>query len=165
MHKSEIIEREFVRLVRGIIRSEAFQQMKCYRHHLRGSVYDHSVKVAYLCYRHYKRCRMTGDLMTLLRGALLHDYYLYDLHSERRKHRFHWFFHPRYALDNARRDYPSLNDTERDMISRHMFPLTLRPPATKEGWLVSFYDKVAAVSDCFKIPRRQRHRMTKHKKI
>ncbi len=32
-------------------------------------------------------------------------------------------------------------------MAHHMFPLTLIPPTTKEGWLICIFDKVAAKSD------------------
>ena len=38
---------------------------------------------------------------------------------------------------------------EQDMILRHMFPLIPIPPKTAAGWLLCFYDKVAALSDYF----------------
>ena len=142
-------EKEFVLLVRDILRSEEFRRMKGHRHHVRGTVYDHSVKVAYLCYRHHKRFGMKCDLRELVRGALLHDYFLYDLHGGARTHRLHWFKHPGCALRNAEKKYPTLTAMQRDMIKHHMFPLTLMPPATAGGWLVCLYDKVAAFSDRF----------------
>ncbi len=120
--------------------------MKSYRHHIKGNLYDHSVKVAYLCYWHHKTHRMSIDLAEFVRGALLHDYYLYD-RQDGNRYRFHWFLHPRRALANAKRHYPGLTDAQKDMIGRHMFPVTPLPPRTRCGWLISYYDKVAALSD------------------
>ena len=59
----------------------------------------------------------------------------------------HGFKHPKRALKNAMDKYPDLTDNEKDMIGRHMFPLTILPPKTRAGWILCFYDKVAAVSD------------------
>ena len=143
------VDLEFARLVRDIVRTEEFRRMKGHRHHVKGTVYDHSLKVAYLCYRHHKRFGMKCDLRELVRGALLHDYFLYDLHGGEGSHRLHWFKHPRHALHNAMKKYPTLTAMQQDMIKHHMFPLTIKPPATAGGWLVCFYDKVAAVSDRF----------------
>lgn len=144
-------EKEFFSIARDIIRSDEYLGMKQYRHHIRGSVYDHSLKAAWLCYQHYKRFGTKIDLQSFIRGALLHDYYLYDWHkSSRRGMRLiHGFSHPRSALTNASAKYPDLTPIERDMILRHMFPLTPIPPRTKAGWLLCFYDKIAAVSDYF----------------
>lgn len=147
LHKN-MENQEFTFLIEDIICSEEFQNMKSWRHHIRGSVYEHSIKVAYLCYKHHKRFQMAMDIKEFVRGAVLHDYYLYDLHDGKEEHKYHWFKHPKEALKNAMDKYPDLTDIQQEMISRHMFPLTLKPPKTAAAWAVCFYDKVAAVSDC-----------------
>lgn len=145
----DMINKEFYAFTKDIIKSEEYVGMKNYKHHIKGSVYDHSVKVAYLCYKHHKRFGTKVNLQEFIRGALLHDYYLYDWHDRKPEHRLHGFMHPKRALKNALEKYPDLTENEMDMISRHMFPLTIIPPRTKAGWILCFYDKVAAVSDYF----------------
>ncbi|MBQ8510312.1 MAG: HD domain-containing protein [Clostridia bacterium] len=142
-----MISKEFYIIIKDIIHSDEYRGMKNYRHHVKGNVYDHSIKVACMCYNHHKRFGTKIDLTEFIRGALLHDYYLYDWHDKTSDHRFHGFTHPGRALENAYRKYPDLTLTQRDMILHHMFPLTPVPPRTKAGWLICFYDKVAAVSD------------------
>ena len=88
-------------------------------------------------------------LKELVHAALLHDYYLYDLHGTNKKYRLHWFRHPKIALEKAILRYPTLTLTQQDAIRHHMFPLTWNPPKTRAGWLVCFYDKVAAIHDRF----------------
>ena len=141
--------KEFVLIVRDILHSEEFREMKKYKHHVKCSLYDHSVKVAFLCFKHHKKFELKTDLADFVRGAMLHDFYLYDLHAEKASHRFHWFKHPKKALGNALQKYPTLTHTQKDMIKHHMFPITPVPPTTKEGWLICLYDKVAAISDRF----------------
>lgn len=143
-----MINQEFNSLIQDITHSEGFIKLKKNKHHINGTVYDHSVKVAYLCYKHHKRFGLNIEIQEFVRGALLHDYYLYDSHDKSMPHKFHWFRHPGYALHNALEKYPSLTKTQQDMIKHHMFPITPIPPSTKAGWLLCFYDKVAAVSDC-----------------
>jgi uncharacterized protein len=143
------LKREFISLVQDILHSEEFKKMKKYKHHVNGNLYEHSLKVAYLCFKHHRRFGLKIDIADFVRGALLHDYYLYDLHGDDVKHRFHWFKHPKKALERATEKYPTLTREQIDMIKHHMFPLTLIPPKTKAGWLVCFYDKVAAISDRF----------------
>lgn len=144
-------KKEFNGLIHNIVHSEEFRRMKQYKHHLVGNTYEHSINVAYLCYRHYKRHKSKVDLNELIRGALLHDYFLYDRHdksdTEHVRGLVHGFMHPSRALANATHAYPDLTKTERDVIKRHMFPLTPIPPKTRCGWLVCFYDKVAAICD------------------
>lgn len=140
----------FYSLVKDIIKTPEFKQMKNFKHHIRGNLFTHSLRVAYLCYKHHIKHKMKIDIKEFVQGALLHDYYLYNLHGDDKKHKFHWFKHPRVALNNALEKYPNLTKTQQDMILHHMFPTTLVPPKTKAGWLVCYYDKVAAVTDRIK---------------
>lgn len=139
----------FEKLISDIISSESYRSMREYKHHMRSTAYAHSIRVAYLCYRHCQRHNSRADLNELVRGALLHDYYLYDRRG--REHHvnglIHTFTHPKQAIKNAMRDYPDLTENERDAIRHHMFPMTLIPPKTRCGWLVCFYDKLAAIED------------------
>lgn len=150
-----IQDKAFYDLISHIIETEDFVKMRNYKHHLHGCTYDHSIRVAYLCYRHYQKHKSKVDLDELIRGALLHDYFLYDRHdkssAEHRKVNglIHGVTHPKRALENARKAYPDLTEVEQDMIERHMFPLTPIPPKTRCGWLLCFYDKVAALKEYF----------------
>ena len=139
---------EFIKIIKKTINHNNFKQLKSIRHHINSNTYRHSIKVAYLCYHHFKKHNLQVDLISLIRGALLHDYFLYD----RRKNKkfFHFITHPKTAYNNAILDYDKINKIERDIILRHMFPLTPIPPITKEGWIVCYYDKIATITDIFK---------------
>lgn len=147
----EVQDKVFNDLIRHIVETDEFDRMRNYKHHLHGCTYEHSIKVAHLCYRHYQRFGSKVNLDELIRGALLHDFFLYDHHDkngiEGVSGLAHWFVHPKRALENARKAYPDLTKNEQDMIARHMFPLTLIPPKTRYGWVVCFYDKVAAIRE------------------
>lgn len=113
------------------------------------SVYDHVVSVA------EQSCRMADalarlglrvDLDSLVRGALLHDYFLYDWHDPDPSHRLHGFRHPFFALANAERDF-DLTPRERNVIVRHMFPLVPVPPTCREAWIVCVADKACALRE------------------
>ena len=113
------------------------------------SVYDHVLCVA------RQSCRMADalarrgievDRQSLLRGALLHDYFLYDWHVPSPDHRLHGFTHPYTALRNAERDYV-LTDCERNIIKHHMFPLVPAPPTCREAWIVTLADKACALRE------------------
>ncbi len=90
----------------------------------------------------------------LVRGALLHDYFLYDWHERAneengRPKSFHGFLHPDIALKNAEEDY-YLSKREREIIKNHMWPLTItRVPTCREAWLVVAADKMATISEFF----------------
>ena len=81
-----------------------------------------------------------------MRGALLHDYFLNDWHKKDDGHRWHGFRHGKTAARNAKRDY-RLNRLEEYIIASHMFPLTVLPPKSKEGWMVCLADKWCAAEE------------------
>ena len=51
---------------------------------------------------------------------------------------------------NADRDF-GLNEVEKDIISKHMFPLTIMPPRYRESVLVTLADKWCALCETFKV--------------
>ena len=93
------------------------------------------------------------NLRSLIRAALLHDYFLYDWHDwDNGQHRWHGFTHGHAALMNALKDF-DLNDIERNSIENHMFPMTPVPPAYIEGYLVTLSDKLSATAETFSFDR------------
>ena len=139
---------EIVRRGGDVLRHASYQKERAFRQHGEISVYGHSLAVAARCLAIADRLGCRVDRTSLVRGALLHDYFLYDWHEKSRSHRWHGFTHPKRALENAARDF-ALNDVERDMILRHMFPLTFRPPRTKEGAILCAADKFCALGETF----------------
>lgn len=108
----------------------------------------HCLAVAYYSLVLAWYLRLPCDRAGLVRGALLHDYFLYDWHQKNPAHRWHGFFHPAAALRRAEADF-SLTQVERDVIARHMFPLTPIPPRTLEGALVCLVDKGCSLWEIF----------------
>lgn len=117
-----------------------------YIQHGTVSVYEHCLSVT-RCSCHIARLlRIPIDRRSLIRGALLHDYFLYDWHEKDGDHRLHGFHHPARALKNAREDF-NLTNVESNIILRHMFPLVPVPPTFREGWIVCLADKVCATKE------------------
>lgn len=110
------------------------------------SVYEHSVHVAFTAFCMAVRLRRPVRLQELVRGALLHDYFGYDWHEKGGGHRLHGFFHPKRACRRAEKKY-ALTRVERGIILRHMWPLTLLPPCTREAWIVTAADKLCALDE------------------
>lgn len=108
------------------------------------TVYAHSLRVAEASVWIASHLPLRIDEAALIRGALLHDYFLYNWHEKNRSHAWHGFRHPRVALENARADY-QLSRREENIILRHMFPLTPIPPACREAWIVCAADKYCAL--------------------
>ena len=123
-----------------------FKQTSGFVQHGNTSVMKHCISVAYVSLMIAKKLHIKVDRKALVRGALLHDYFLYDWHEKDGGHRLHGFRHPAFALYNASKDF-SLNRKERNIIARHMFPLTVLPPRCLEAWIVCFVDKYCAFSE------------------
>lgn len=142
-------ERFFAEQARPLWQTDALQSMARFPQHGRTHCLAHCTGVAYHSYRLCCRLGLPCDRGSLIRGALLHDFFLYDWHASgeaERYHRWHGFTHPRRALANAEARF-ALTDTERDIVAKHMWPLTLRLPACREAWLVCLVDKVCTVAE------------------
>ena len=125
-------------------------EKKCLQHG-KITVYEHSINVAIVALILAERMSISVDERSMVRGALLHDYCLYDWHDKNNGVKLHGWKHPKIALDNALKEF-ELNEIEQDVICRHMFPFTITPPKHKEGWLVTMADKICAVYETVPIP-------------
>lgn len=114
------------------------------------SVLEHSITVAYVSCLLALKLSLPVKHRELIRGALLHDYFLYDWHEKDKSHRLHGFHHPFTALRNAERDV-ALTAIEKDIIKKHMFPLTLIPPRYMESLVVCLVDKFCAACEILSI--------------
>lgn len=112
------------------------------------SVLLHSVAIAYYSHSVARVFRIQVSEKELIRGALLHDYFLYDWHIKEGKRPLHGPHHSKIALENAK-DILDITKIEEDIISKHMFPLTPKPPKYKESILVCMVDKVCSVYEIF----------------
>lgn len=140
--------------VRQVCSSSRMNKSRTFYQHGKINIYVHSLRVAYICYYWVKKYHLHVDEKALIRGALLHDYFLYDWHDKEHEHkRPHGFFHPSAAFCNAKQDF-ILTRKEENIIQRHMFPLTLIPPGCKEAWLVCMADKVCSTRETV---RERRH--------
>lgn len=129
-----------------ILKSANMQKEKKFLQHGKVSVYTHSVRVAVLSLFLAELLRVKVNEEAMMRGALLHDYFLYDWHEKDDSHRWHGFSHARAALKNAKKDF-QLGEIEQDVIQKHMFPLNLKPPKYKESVLVCLADKLSALEE------------------
>lgn len=119
------------------------QQMAQFLQHGNITTLEHVQRVALLSVRINRRTGLRADEEMLIRGALLHDYYLYDWHHH--KGRLHGFTHPGTAAHFASRDF-TLTDKERNIITSHMWPLTFRHiPRSREAVIVCCADKLSSL--------------------
>lgn len=133
----------FMQELEDICKNSRILESHKYMQHGDTSVFRHSVSVAYYSYYLALKLHAPVNETSLIRGALLHDYFLYDWHEKNAGHRFHGFIHAGRALQNAKNDF-ELTRREENIISRHMFPLNIVPPMCKEAWLVCLADKICA---------------------
>ena len=139
--------RELHRQIRAaagdILESNNFMSTKGHIQHGDMTVNQHCVNVAKLSLAISEKLHIRCQREEMIRGALLHDYFLYDWHvgDAKKPHNLHGFYHPGIALNNASRDY-DLTPRERDIIEKHMWPLTLtKIPRCREAWIVTTADK------------------------
>jgi uncharacterized membrane protein/HD superfamily phosphodiesterase len=137
-------EKEFYEIIKDIYEHEEVLKLKEHYHH-NSSIYEHVMDVSYLSYKACKFLKL--DYQSAARGALLHDFFLYDWRNhdvpDLPEDKFHGIEHPKIALANASKHF-ILNDIEKDIVIKHMWPLTLVPPKYKESFIVSFADKYFA---------------------
>lgn len=117
-----------------------FDETKNFIQHGNTSVYTHVISVTKKSIEIAEKYNLKVDMDSMIRGALLHDYFLYDWHDGKRERWIHGFTHPMKAYKNAKSEI-NLNRLERDIIIKHMFPLTILPPRYLESWIVTYSDK------------------------
>ncbi len=139
---------DFSKTMNELHTKSRFPLTKDFIQHGDVSVYEHCIFVAYMSYIIANKLNLKVDKKSLIRGALLHDYFLYDWHDKNKPVKLHGFKHPKVALKNASEDF-ALNKKERDIILHHMFPLTITPPNSKEAWIICLADKICATKETF----------------
>lgn len=135
----------FTRALGDLPRQARVPQMEGYVQHGSVSTLAHATSVAKTALRLAWAFRMEVSEAELVRGAMLHDYYLYDWHEP--SHAGHATQHPLRAKENAERDF-DLSAKEGNIIAAHMWPLPLtRVPASREAWLVCVADKWCSLAE------------------
>lgn len=126
-----------------IINNEEYKKLKKENHH--GLTrYDHSIRVAKNTYNIAKRLNI--DYISATRAALLHDFFTDDDFGDTKGIR-KGLEHPLLAIKNSNKHF-NLNEKEKNAILTHMFPLTLLPPTSMEGIVLTLADKGIAVYEC-----------------
>lgn len=144
--KKDFTDKEYLDCVQDILDSAVFQSTDQFIQHGTTTCMEHCIQVSYLS---YCICRKKGlDYKRAARAGLLHDLFLYDWHTHAREtgNHFHGFTHPRLAAHNAEK-YFKISREEKMMIARHMWPLTLVPPMSREGMVLTYADKVCSASE------------------
>lgn len=137
---------EFENIIKDIVNNKTVQEMKNYRQHCNISCYEHCYRTAYYC---YKFCKMMHwDYVAVTRAAMVHDLFLYDWRVKSDRKGLHAFTHPHTAYLNAAKLF-DLNAKEKDIIEKHMWPVTLAFPKYKESYVLTLMDKFSATKESF----------------
>lgn len=137
---------EFYNIIKDILATETVQTLHQFKHHYGSNRYEHSISVSYYSYIICKFLKL--DYVSSARAGLLHDLFLYDCQNPETKPQNHIWKHPRIALNNATKLF-ILNDKEKDIILKHMWPITITPPKHIESFIVTFVDKYCAFKEWY----------------
>ena len=138
-------DKEYMNIVKDIISNEMVQNMKLYRQHFNVSCFDHCLYVSYNLYIICKKHKL--DYVSAARAGLVHDLFLYDWRKRQDGRKgLHAYTHPKTAYENAKKIF-DLNEIEKDIILKHMWPVTLGLPKYKESFLITYVDKFLAMTD------------------
>ena len=138
---------EFNMIIYDLANHLTVQKMKLYRQHYDTNCFDHCYNVAFYSYLICKKLNL--DYISVSRAGMLHDLFLYDWRKKQPEHkRFHGFRHPRIALNNASKLF-DLNEKEKDIILKHMWPITIIPPKYIEGYIITLTDKYCALEESY----------------
>lgn len=153
--KRRKIHKAILRHGSDILQSPGFISSGQAIQHGNMSVRQHCIDVAQCSLKISRKLPFHFEEKDLVRGALLHDYFLYDWHEKKVKlrdvrqfYKLHGFSHPTTALNNARKDF-LLTKRQEDIIKKHMWPLTIKPPACREAWVVTLADKYCSLLETF----------------
>lgn len=136
-------------LLQSLVEHPEILRMKLYKQHHNTSTYQHVIHVALFSCWLAKRFRWNVDQHALIRGAILHDYYLYDIEAEGFSAWKHGTRHAKVALELADEKF-CLSKLEKDIIYSHMWPLNItHVPKSKEAFIVCMADKWCAVKEIF----------------
>lgn len=114
-------------------------------HHVCSTTLSHSIYVTKTACRLAKVLHVKVHTKDLVRGCMLHDFYLYEYAKEDMTAYQHGTGHAAVALKNAGKHY-DLTEIEQNMIYSHMWPLNITHlPKYKESALIVVADKYCAV--------------------
>ena len=135
---------------KDIVETDIFKKALAQTHHKKTTVGDHSACVAVIALRMCRRlnrrmCHL--DERRVVLAALTHDLGIVGRHEKYSNNFETYLRHPSDSAKIAMRLLPEMNKKFYRTISRHMFPLTILPPTSIEGIILSVADKMASVKD------------------
>ena len=135
---------EFQNIIKELVENETVLQMKNYRQHYDTNCFEHCHTASYYCYLMCKKFNL--DYKSAARGAMLHDLFLYNWRVKQDRKGLHAFTHGKAACENAEKLF-ELNNIEKDMIIKHMWPVTPIPPRYIESFILTLVDKYCTIEE------------------
>ena len=137
----------FLDCINDLLESEVVQKMCNFTQHGDTTTFDHCLMVSFKSFQFCRKFNL--DYRAAARGGLLHDLFLYDWHDKDLEINLHGFYHPGIALRNAEKAF-ALDDKEKEIIRKHMWPLTVVPPKCREAYVICYFDKTCTLKEVFK---------------
>lgn len=140
--------KSFHNILGNLLQDERVAEMKRFVQHGSITTYDHCRNVASISQRINRGLRLKANEDTLLKGAMLHDYFLYDWHDNPRDHNgWHGTAHAGVACRNAEKDF-DIDSQTAHVIRSHMWPLNITSvPRSREAWIVCIADKLVSAQE------------------
>ena len=149
----ELTNNSYYACISDIIGSKQVQELKSITHHISTTRFQHCVNVSYYGFIICRKLKL--DARSAARAGLMHDMFYYDrkeFNSSRAKGQLrHSAMHSLVASENAAL-LTDISEKERDMIEKHMWPMTRPKPCYKETYIITFVDKYCAVLE-FCVPK------------
>lgn len=154
--RKELTNTGYYSNISDIIDRCELNDLKCITHHISTTRFQHCVNVSYYS---YLVCRKLGlNARSAARAGLLHDLFYYDRKEYNRSREkgqlSHSALHSRVAAENAA-GLTDISPLEKDMIEKHMWPMTRPRPSYKETYVITFVDKYCAILE-FCVPKMQK---------
>lgn len=137
----------FLDIVSDMIENSTVQQMNNFKQHYETTCFEHCLVASYYCYLLCKKFNL--DYVSCSRAAMVHDLFLYDWRKRQNDRKgLHAFTHPQTAYENASKLF-DLNEKEKDIILKHMWPVTMALPKYKESYILTLVDKYCALNESY----------------
>lgn len=134
-----------------VIASRQFIEADLQTHHHVTTVARHSFRVACICFCICRFLYVVFKIRTnwelLIVCALLHDIGIIGRDIKYHSNSQCCSQHPKDSVIIAGDILGELDDTGKDIIGNHMWPLTFTPPHTLEGFIITIADKYSAATD------------------
>ncbi len=143
--------KKFYTELERLCRTPEISILKSFTQHKGTPTFVHCRNVAVYSFHLAEKLGWKIDEISLAKGAMLHDYYLYTVAEKQKETNLsdyrHGITHPQLSLENASKVF-QLTPKEKNIIRSHMWPLTLfHIPASKEAWLVCLADTYCAIRE------------------